>query len=306
MKYTVNTEKLGGAFLLPAEAADKWLKLATHTQLKVLICCFRNIASGIEPADISKRLLISEAETEDALVFWAQAGLLKCDEQKAAAEVRTAVLPKEELPTREDVIRRGMEDKNVAFLLREAQMYFGRGLKQNESAFLVSLYDDSGMDTAVILYLLSYAASCGKCNLSFIKKHSARWLGEGVETVAAAEECITRSLREDLAWNAVQKAFGMEKRNPSEKEKALCDLWINEWQTTPELLKAAYDVCVDTKSKFSFPYTAAVLEAWHKKGIKTVGDVKNALAEKSKNAKKEKQGYAGFDLEAFEKSLNED
>lgn len=302
MKYTINTAVLGNTFMLPTDTVDKWLKLASSEQLKVLLCCFRSIAEGINEEDVSNRLNISRAVVEDALAFWAQAGLINGEKEEKKAEQRAVVI-KTEMPTRQDVIRRGMEDENVKFILREAQMFFGRNLKQNETSSLLYLYDDCGMDAAVILYLLSHAASCGKCNLSYIEKCAARWLKEGVETVAEAEAMVAKSLREDLAWSFVQKTFGIDKRNPSEKEKDLSDKWVNDWQISRELLKAAYDVCVDTKSKFSFSYIAAVLESWHKKGVKTPDDIEKA--DKSRQ-KKTAQNFAGYDLEAVEKMLNGD
>ena len=305
MKYAVNTEKLGNAFLLPAEAADKWLKLATNTQLKVLLCAFRSLAEGIDAEAISNRLGITKPETEDALSFWVEAGLLTSERESAQNEKPKIITKNIDMPTRQDVIKRGMEDENLRFLFRQAQSFFGRNLKQNESSYIVYLYDDCGMEPAVILYLISYAASCGKCNLSFIKTHSTKWLNAGVDSVKSAEEIVAKEAREDLAWKTVQSVFGIEKRNPSEKEKSLSDMWLNQWQISTNLLKAAYDTCVDTKSKFSVAYISAILESWHKKGIKTPEDVLQDT-KKRKTAKKDNNSYAGFDLEAFEKSLEED
>ena len=39
------------------------------------------------------------------------------------------------------------------------------------------------------------------------------------------------------------------------------------------MLKAAYDICVDKKTKLSFAYVAKILESWHAAGYKTPADV---------------------------------
>ncbi|MBR0466369.1 MAG: DnaD domain protein [Clostridia bacterium] len=303
MKYHINTESLGSTFMLPTPVIDKWIKLASNTQLKVILYVFRNIANGLDAENTAKALGLGIDEVSDALSFWEERGLL-CSEKEVIKEKETKnIVQKTEMPTREDVIARGLEDDNVKLIMREAQIFFGRGLKQNESSWLLYLYDDCGMDPAVILCLLSHSAAEGKCNLNNIKKTSNRWLKEGVETVADAERIINLSAREELAWRTVQSIFGMEKRNPSEKEKALAFLWLTEWEIPTDILKAAYDTCVDTTSKFSFPYVAKIVEKWHKKGYKTVEDVKENPVKK----KAEKnRSFAGYDLDDVYEILNRD
>ena len=174
MNYTLNVAALGNAFMVPSVVADKYLKIATHTQLKVLLYFMRNISEGIEPQKIAEALSMPLSETEDALVFWQQRDILIGEKEKQP-EQKTVII-NSGMPTRADVIKRGLEDERLMFLLREAQLKFGRNLKQNESSLLVSLYDDHGMDASVILLLLQYAAREGKCNISFVKKTATLWL----------------------------------------------------------------------------------------------------------------------------------
>ena len=260
----------------------------------------RNISDGIDSQKISDALRLDINETEDALLFWQQCGILTGATPKE--ELKTVVV-KSTLPSRTDVIKRGLEDKQLMFLLREAQLKFGRNLKQNESQLLVSLYDDHGMDPSVILLLLGYAVREGKCNLTFVKKTATHWLESGVETVMDAENLIAESAKQNLAWSVVQSAFGIERRNPSTKEAELSNLWVNEWKISTELLKAAYDACVDAKTKLSMPYVAKIIESWHKDGITNP----EQISAKKKNVKPQgKNDFAGYDLDLFEKMLNDD
>lgn len=300
MIYNVNPAIFSSTYAIPTDVADKYLKIATHTQLKVLLYFMRNISDGIDSQKISDALRLDINETEDALLFWQQCGILTGATPK---EEPKTVIVKSTLPSRTDVIKRGLEDKQLMFLLREAQLKFGRNLKQNESQLLVSLYDDHGMDPSVILLLLGYAVREGKCNLTFVKKTATHWLESGVETIMDAENLIAEAAKQNLAWSVVQSAFGIERRNPSTKEAELSNLWVNEWKISTELLKAAYDACVDAKTKLSMPYVAKIIESWHKDGITNP----EQISAKKKNVKPQgKNDYAGYDLDLFEKMLNDD
>lgn len=310
MNYRLKGDAMSALFMVPTAIVDKHLKLASDTQLKVLLFVLRNISSGIDPELTAKGLCIPLSEVNDALLFWQQCGIFEGEqtvEQPPKKEEKN-IVRRAEKPSRSDVAHRGAEDEKIMFLLREAQLKFGRNLKTNESSTLVWLYDDEGMDVSLILMLIQYAISEKKCNISFIERTAAQWLDNGVETVADAEKYIAESAKKKLSWGVVQSAFGIENRRPSAKELTLSDTWINEWKITPDLLRLAYDACVDAKSKFLFSYTAKIIEEWHKKGIKTPDELKaqaTASAQSSKPGGK-KYDYAAYDLELFERMLDED
>lgn len=301
MKYTINATVFGNTFAVPSIVADKYLKIATPTQLKVLLFFMRNISDGIDPQKIATALTLPINEVEDALVFWQQREILVGETEKQEEPKKVTI--NSALPSRADVIKRGLEDEQLMFLLREAQLKFGRNLKGNESQLIVSLYDDYGMDSSVILLLLQYAVREGKCNLSFVKKTAAGWLSAGVETVIDAERLITESAKQNLAWSIVQSSFGIERRSPSTKELEYSNLWINEWKISADMLKAAYDTCIDAKTKLSMPYVAKIIESWHKDGITTPEQI---TKQKQKSKAAAKNDYAGYDLDLFEKMLNKD
>ncbi len=299
MKYTFNMSVLGNTFVMPSIVVDKYIKIATETQLKVLLFLMRNISQEIDSSKIADALSLPKSEVEDALLFWSQRELLNCEQVNE--QDKKPIIINSSLPSRADVIKRGLEDENLKFLLREAQLKFGRNLKQNESQLLVSLYDDYDIKVSVILLLLGYAAREGKCNLSFVKKTAAEWLENGVETVEAADELIAKQAKQNLAWSIVQNAFGIDRRKPSTKELELSNIWINEWKISVDLLKAAYDTCIDSKAKLSMPYIAKIIEQWHKEGVTSADEIKKNQASKPQV----KNDYAGYDLDQYEKMLKQ-
>lgn len=305
MSYFVNQSVFANMFPMPAVIADNYLKLATEIQLKVIIYIFRDITKSIDADEIAKDLSLPSSEVADALIFWQQCGIIASDTAATEQTKEKNAVVTAELPTRADVIKRGLEDERLMFLLREAQLKFGRNLKQNESQLLVSLYDDHGMDVSVILLLLQYAASENKCNVSFIRSTATRWIKQGVENVVEAENVIADTAKNKLAWSIVQRVFGIERRNPSDKELELSNLWVNEWKLSTDMLKLAYDACVNAKTRLSMPYIAKILEAWHKAGYKTPAEVESG-EKKVQNKPQKSNDFAGYDLNLFEKMLNED
>lgn len=306
MKYLINPSAFIGAFPVPSTVVDKYIKLSSAVQLKVLLVCMRNSSSPIDSDEISKIIGISVSEVDDAILYWSECGVLNTETPAAkTAEVKEEIVSQLKKPAREDVAKRGNEDPKIRFLLREAQMKFGRNLKTNEASTFVWLCDDLGLDVSVLLLLIEYAVSENKKNISFIEKTAIKWRDNGVETLVDAENEIKKAAQNKLAVSVVWKAFGIDTRKPSENEQKYCDTWINEWEINSELLLHAYNICIDKNTKLSFPYINKILESWHKKGYKTVADTVTGET-KPKAAKSGKNNFAAYDLDAFEKMLNSD
>ncbi len=304
MAYYFNPKSFGAVFSLPSSIVDECIKLATATQLKVALYIYRNSASGIDVTEISQKLGISSNDVEDALVFWKQREIL-CDDSLdnlKEKNLKKVATEKNEKPSRKDVVTRGLEDSNIALILRDAQIKFGRNLKTNESSALVYFYDDLGLDVTVILFLLQYAVSLGKMNVRFLEKTAVRWANEDVSSVADAESLISSDIKAELSWKRVLNCFGIEKRKPSEKELSCAKLWFDEWALDDEVLTLAYNVCVDTKSKFLFGYTAKIIENWKKDGLVKAESIKEYLASGSNS--KISNDYAAYDLDLYEKMID--
>ncbi len=304
MSYYINPKNLSSAFTVPCQLADEHLKLCSHLQLKVILHIFRNMALGISADAIAEALSADSREVEDALMYWVGVGILTSDTEspiKATPDKPKISVALSEKPSRSDVIRRGNEDKQVMFLLREAQVKFGRNLKSNESSCLLWLYDDLGFDVSVILMLIQFAVTEGRANISFIEKTAVEWSNKGVATLIDAENEIAENARRKTAWSMVMSVFGLEKRLPSSKELEFSDRWVNEWEFSRPLLKAAYDACIDSKTRLSMPYVNKILESWHKKGVKTLDDIEKAEV---KPKKASKPTGATYDIDLFEKMIN--
>ncbi len=298
MDYSINSLVFASTFALPSVVADKYLKLAKGEHIKVLIYIMRNSADLPEVEKIANETDVSVYDVKEALLFWADAGILVPKETTSSTTDKPKTVKKVIKPQREDVAKRGLEDPKIRYMLNETQLKFGRNLKTNETSTLVWLYDDQGLDVSLILLIVQYAVTHNKPNIRFIESVATDWLDKGIDNLADADEELRKLALGEQAWSAVQSAFGLERRKPSKKETELSVKWIDEWKISKEMLQLAYEACVDTKSKFSFPYVAKIIENWHSKGFENPQDVENDKKPTEDDTK------AAYDLDLFEKMLN--
>ncbi|MBQ7046031.1 MAG: DnaD domain protein [Clostridia bacterium] len=314
MSFLLNPVAFSSSISVPGVVVDNFLRIAGAVQLKVLLFSIKNATpDGIEPKTVGDALGISEADAKDALNFWADAGVLISPKAEAKpspvvseSKPKTVVL-KTVKPTRSEIARRGAEQPEIAILLREAQNIFGRALKQSEASTLVWLYDDEGMGAELILTLLEYAKSSARLNIGFIERTGVEWINNNVQTMEDANRYLNLIARKNTAWSVVQKAFGLEKRMPSKTELELSDKWVNEYKISKELLREAYNMCVDSTGKFSMQYIKKIIENWHSKGVKTVDDIaKKAAKPKSPTTTKKggKNTYSTTNITEFEKFID--
>lgn len=302
MDYYINPTSFSAVFTIPTSVVDRYLKLAKPEHIKVIIYILRNMSNELSEKEISENTGVKEYDVKEALLYWADAGILLPKEEnppKKKAEKSEKSVLRSLKPERGDVAKRGLEDPKIRYMLREAQIKMGRNLKTNETSTLVWLYEDQGLDVSLILLIIQYAVKRGHCNIRFIESTAIDWVNRGIDSIALADDELARMAESDQAWNIVRSAFGIERRMPSKKERELSSLWICDWKISTELLKSAYDACVDAKSKFSFAYTAKIIESWHQKGYTSPDEIQRHSSDDNNSG-----SSASYDIDMFEKILN--
>lgn len=180
------------------------------------------------------------------------------------------------------VAKRVSEDKEIEALLNEAQYILGRPVSPNENAGMIMMHDNDGLPCEVILMLLTYGASNQK-GMRQIEAMGAAWAKEGILTLEQADEKIRELEESKEAYRKVQSILGLEFRKPSQKEEENYTRWLNEWKFTDDMIKEAYDICVNSKGKYIPNYVNTILQRWNQNGIRTIEQVR---AERSKPSPK--------------------
>ena len=102
--------------------------------------------------------------------------------------------------------------------------------------------------------------------------------------------------RANSAEFALRDLFGIGKRALIKREREAFFRWISEWEMPLDVIERAYEITVGSTKEPSVPYTNAILEKWHAKGLKTLADVEAEEAAKSPAAK---PAMGNFDTDDF-------
>ncbi len=205
-------------------------------------------------------------------------------------------------PDSREVLRRATECEDIAFLLQETQIRFGRPLSPAEISTLVWLHDYNGLPTGVILMIIEFAQSREKCNMRYIEKMAVNWADEEIDTLEKAERKLAQIHTAQCNWNKICTAFGISSRSPSAREDTYTQRWMQEWSFSIDIIRMAYEQCVNYIGKLDFSYINKVLERWHKANVKTPKDAVAVLNKgKPNQAKSTLSGPVSFDLDAYER-----
>ena len=334
MKYEMELGAWNQVFAVPAAVVDRHLKMAGSAQLKVLLWLLRRAGQENDPEEIGASLGLSRADVCDAMQYWIEAGLIRENNgeltpAEAAAAEQAAVPQKKpeekEQPVKEEkaprkpvrprqldsaeVAARINSDEEIRCMLDAVQSIFARPISTPEMGTLLNLHDWDGLPADVIVMLVQYAVSTGKNNMAYIEKMAISWASEGIDSHEKAERKISELDERRKAWNRISRLFGIEKRPPSAAESEAVARWVNVWQFEDDMIREAYDRCVDGTGEVRFSYINKVLERWNAQGIRTVAEARSEKDEKksAKPAAAENKRKTSYDINEFEKmALNGD
>lgn len=341
MSYKIDFGGWGSVFAVPSSVVDKGLKLASESQLKVMLYILRHSGEVLTDDSIGEALSIHSEDVKDAVTYWEETGVfsLKSDSitmpqsnNTEPAQPATCVDKKPQTVTTENdimtadkprpvsratkpepsyVAKRLRADSNIVLLMDEAQRILGKVLSNSDTATLLMLHDTDGLPIEVILMLLEHCVQIGKGNMRYIERTGIQWGSEGIVTIALAEEKIRRYSESTGAFGIVNVVFGIKlSGTPSKKQLEFADRWINEWKFSEAMLRLAYERCLDTKGEMNLSYINGILKRWHEQGFAKPEDVLTFDASTSKNSKPSsasKKDTASYNIDEYEnKSIFDD
>lgn len=322
MSFHINLGSWGSVFAVPSDVVDKCFNLVSVYQLKVLLFMLRHSGEELTAEGIGKELSIHTDDVKDSIYFWVQMGILqengdelvanrtvsqtaspeiKQEEEKPAVQPRP--LTRQPRPDIHFVSQQLSRNSALASLLGEAQTILKKTLSSGDICTVYMLYDTYGLPPEVILMLIQYSDSIGRATLHFIEKEGIRWADEGIFTVEQAERKIAEMKNRHSAWGTVCSVFGMSQTgSPTKTQLTFADCWVNEWKFSDEMLREAYERCVDSKNGCDLKYINGILKNWRKSGYKNVEEVReNDVSPKKKTAAK-KSGASSYDVDELDKT----
>ncbi len=336
MEYNLNLGAWASVFAVPSEIVDKHIKLAGAAQLKVILWFLRHAGENFTVEDIAESLSMQNADVRDSLQYWVETGVISMNEgiitpvnktysNSIEPDIQNANLPvpeknanknvpsesqkevfkpkrvlsRPEKPDLKYLTRRMDEDTSIAYLMQSADEIFGRMTSNSDKETLLLIHEYDGLPVEVIIMLLQYAFSIGKANMRYIEKMAISWADDEITTLERAEKKIQNLTSSRNAAKLVQRIIGLDEHSPTEKETAYAESWVNVWKFTPDIIREAYERCVDAKGKYIPKYINTVLERWHNAGIKTLEQVKNEQLN-SKKSKAQESYSATYDISEYE------
>ncbi len=203
------------------------------------------------------------------------------------------VMPRPQKPNHTQIAMMVSKDKTLVDLLNEVQMILGKAMSNSDTATIVYLYDTCGLSAPVILMVVQYCIVINKPNLRTIERIGVQWADEGISTVHEADAKIQEATQSTVAFKRVASVFGIHiAGNPSQKQLAYANKWVEVWKFSDEMLLEAYERCLDTKGEMKFSYIDGILKRWYNEGVKNISDIENKPILKPRQIPKKSQPSA--------------
>lgn len=334
MSYKIDFGAWNSVFAVPSSVVDKGLRFAGESQLKVLLYILRNAGADLSDEAISDALAIHKEDVRDAISYWVDKGLFVATTETISIPEKTSTasepvveikavtgavsgenVSSEKLrpvsratkPEPGYVAKRLRADKNLVFLMDEAQRILGKVLSNSDTATLIMLHDTDGLPVEVLLMLMEHCVQIDKGNMRYIERTGIKWAADGVTNISLAEEKIRRYSESSVAWVTVSAVFGLRlSGTPTKKQIEFADRWINEWGFSEDMLRLAYERCVDQKGEMNLPYINAILKRWFEQKLRNPDEVLKAESASKPSGKKKNSGSsasesASYDIDEYEK-----
>ena len=293
MNLSVHISGFGQMFGVPNAVVDQYLKLATPSQLKVLLYLLRSNRPNLAHDEIAKALGIPEELVEEAVLFWSQTTLFTVEEQSAEQPQKAAEQPTarpaaekqsrgsqphllqtskkcgEMSPLEISAALEASEDLKDLFRMSEQQL--GRPLRHIEQKSLVWMHDGNNIGSEIILTVLLYCKSIDKCSVNYAESIITQWWNEGIHTLTQVNDAINDMEYRRSFTGHIQKAFEMH-RKPTTKQQEFIDMWQDK-KIPMELITYAYEKTVESTGKLVFEYLNSILTRWTEAGYRTRVDV---------------------------------
>ncbi|MBR4102181.1 MAG: DnaD domain protein [Oscillospiraceae bacterium] len=305
MDYQVNFGCWGNVFAVPSAVVDHFLRIASDTQIKVLLYVLKN--QNVSGAKIAEFLRITEEETDDAIQFWVQANILQMQDSKsevqcfAFAPPQTTETPaKTETKPEKSKVQRGskeikLDPSEIAHTLETSQelkdlflcveSLFGRMLNHMEQRSLIWIHNYLGMRSEVLLTLLGYCVSIDKVSMSYAESIAISWTELEILTLEQAESEIRRLTTEHSYLSEIRRMFEMQ-HSPTSQQKKYIESWRQKGYSM-ELIRYAYELTIESIEKLNFKYINTILEKWETQGITSAEQAqkqRNSAASSTSNA----------------------
>ena len=175
------------------------------------------------------------------------------------------------------------KDLEINSCLTSVEALLGTTMSDAHMQLILYLMSDLGFSRELILTLYETALARDKRSSRYIEAIALDWAKKGILT---PEEAMEETHQFHGTYKVVATALGI-KRPLAPAERAIIDRFA-EFHFTDDILAEACNRTVLQSGDTNLNYTASILADWHKKGVKTLDDIKEC--DKSFHRKKQAEG----------------
>lgn len=296
MDYRLNLGAWKKIFAVPTAVAEDHLKLASGTQIKVLLYLLAHSDLGLRAENIAEAVGTTPGNVDDALLYWKNAGILAGTDGElypsAAYETRSTPVPvhqeaKESTLNTPEARAKLTSDtifppKEIAgavngstavkYLFDTYEKLVGRPPKYSEQRTLMVLIEEVGLPCEVTMMLVEYCFNIDRATPAYMKAVALDWVQNGIDDIPKAEARIKLLQSRTAAERRLSKRLGLSS-SFSSKQKQMIAEWA-DMGISDSLIDEAYDITLTNTGKMSFPYMDKVLKKWHSEGITDPSQIK--------------------------------
>ncbi len=297
MELKIQSNGWGMMFGVPAVVVDKYIKLATPSQIKVLLYLLRHQCTVSDTSTIAQALSVNEELVEEAVLFWEQTELFTaCESTTVTAAVSMAIpaavpspapIKSEPAPAQAvAVVQRSSSEVNLTpseiaaelqrnsglmNLFRMAEQLTGEPLTHMHQRSLIWLHQYLSIPEDIILTVMSYCRSIDKPGVQYSEKLLSSWWNRGLCTLQQINEEIVSEQTRRSYLGFMTRTLDM-KRPPTTKQKEFFFKW-QALNLADELVRYAYEKTYEQTGKLSLEYMDKIMNSWAEAGYKTREEV---------------------------------
>ena len=264
MKYSLIKSETKGTFV-PQVVFDN-LYDAHSNILKVILYVIK--ADSIDPLKISSDLDISLSAVNSALLFWADKGLVHCEEETVKKEKKKTQLTSEIVATLSD-------DPGVQALIINLQLIFASALNEKYTNRFLALYLEESIPVDVILQIAQHHINTGIDNPAYIIKVIRSWHSKlGLNSGSAVDEYLALCEKREKFYKQVGEIFGISSDKLKSSEKKIIDRWNENFKMSPEMIRESW---LRAGNNANILYCNGILKSWAQKGYSSPKDLDNVI-----------------------------
>lgn len=280
MEYEINPKKINKLIALPSEI-NKYINEISGESLKVLLTIFGE-ENNLTPCEIATKLDLTISQVEDAFRFWKSKEIINVSEKSKT--VLSIKKPSASQISSEELKRAKKENKYINMLFKQSEQLYSRPLKPMERRTLLYIYEFYNLPIDVILMVIDFCIRYNKPPRQILSI-CERMSDNNITTHEQAEKEIQMLTERYNIESQVRHCFGIYDRKLSVNEKNLINKWFVEYNFRINMIRLAFNKCIDSIGKLSFQYINKILSNWKKENIKTPEDLEKFEGSKNKVSK---------------------